>query len=288
MDYYGVIGNPIAHSKSPFIHQRFAQLTQQDLIYERIECPIGEFKAKIEHLQASYQYGSATSSNQNGYELKGCNVTIPFKQDAFDLATRHSARALLAQACNTLKFEDGKILADNTDGLGLVRDIQINAKFPIKGKKVLLLGAGGAAAGALGPLIEAMPQQITIANRTLSKAEQLCLTHTPLAKLHQVQLVANSFQAVGNSYDLLINATASSLAGEPVPVDGSVLSPQALGYDMMYGPNAQAFLEWVELHGGIARDGLGMLVEQAAESFFIWRGLRPDSARVLQEMRQRV
>lgn len=288
MDYYGVIGNPVAHSKSPLIHQRFAQLTQQELIYESIECPIGQFKEKIEYLQSTYQPATLSSLNQKKFLLKGCNVTIPFKQDAFDLATQHSPRALLAQACNTLKFEGGQIIADNTDGLGLVRDIEINAKFPIKGKRVLLLGAGGAAAGALGPLIEAKPLQITIANRTVSKAEQLCLSHTPLAKLHQVRLIANSFDAVGNAYDLLINATASSLAGVQVPVNGSVLSPQALGYDMMYGPNAQAFLEWVEHHGGIARDGLGMLVEQAAEAFFIWRGVRPDSASVLQEMRQKV
>ena len=288
MDYYGVIGNPVAHSKSPFIHERFAQLTQQELIYERIECPIGQFKEKIEYLQSTHQSAPFNSLNQNASVFKGCNVTIPFKQEAFDLATKRSPRALLAQACNTLKFEEGHIIADNTDGLGLIRDIEINAKFPIKGKKVLLLGAGGAAAGALGPLIEAMPLQITIANRTVSKAEHLCLTHTPLAQLHQVQLLASSFNAVGEAYDLLINATASSLAGVEVPVNGSVLSPQALGYDMMYGPNAQAFLEWVELHGGVARDGLGMLVEQAAEAFYIWRGVRPDSARVLQEMRQRV
>lgn len=281
MDYYGVIGNPITHSKSPAIHQRFAQLSQQELFYDRIEFPVGGFKVKLQEWLALHV-------EPYPLVLKGCNVTIPFKQDAFEFATEHSPRALLAQACNTLKFENGKVFADNTDGLGLVRDIQVNANFPIKGKKILLLGAGGAAAGALGPLIEAGPELITIANRTLSKAEQLCASHAQLAQENSVQLQSRSFNEVGQAYDLLINATASSLAGAAVPVTGDVLSPQALGYDMMYGPNAEPFLDWVQLHGGSPRDGLGMLVEQAAEAFLIWRGIRPDSAKVLLEMRQKV
>ncbi len=293
MDYYGVIGNPITHSKSPAIHQRFAQLSHQALFYDRIEFPIGEFDSKLRSLLTLYPDSQAhqVSDCERGVEnrvLKGCNVTIPFKQDAFEFATEHSERALLAQACNTLKFENGKVFADNTDGLGLVRDIQVNANFPIQGKKILLLGAGGAAAGALGPLVEARPELITIANRTLSKAEQLCASHANLAQENSVQLQSRSFNEVGHSYDLLINATASSLAGVAVPVTGDVLSPQALGYDMMYGPNAEPFLDWVKLHGGVPRDGLGMLVEQAAEAFFIWRGIRPDSAKVLLEMRQKV
>lgn len=293
MDYYGVIGNPIMHSKSPAIHQRFAQLSHQELFYDRIEFPVGEFDTKLRALLSDYPDSKLHEliESRHGKEhrvLKGCNVTIPFKQDAFEFATEHSERALLAQACNTLKFENGKVFADNTDGLGLVRDIQVNAEFPIQGKKILLLGAGGAAAGALGPLIEAGPALITIANRTLSKAEQLCASHAQLAQENSVQLQSRSFNEVGQSYDLLINATASSLAGAAVPVTGDVLSAQALGYDMMYGPNAKPFLDWVKLHGGIPRDGLGMLVEQAAEAFLIWRGIRPDSAKVLLEMRQKV
>ena len=293
MDYYGVIGNPIMHSKSPAIHQRFAQLSHQELFYDRIEFPVGEFDSKLRALLSDYPDSKLHDVIESSHDkehrvLKGCNVTIPFKQDAFEFATEHSERAFLAQACNTLKFENGKVIADNTDGLGLVRDIQVNAKFSIQGKKILLLGAGGAAAGALGPLIEAGPALITIANRTLFKAEQLCASHAQLAQANSVQLQSCSFDKVGRAYDLLINATASSLSGAAVPVSGHVLSPQALGYDMMYGPNAKPFLDWVKLHGGVPRDGLGMLVEQAAEAFFIWRGIRPESARVLLEMRQKV
>ena len=293
MDYYGVIGNPITHSKSPTIHQRFAQLSHQALLYDRIEFPLGEFDSKLKELLALYPDSKlhelpASESDVEHRVLKGCNVTIPFKQDAFEFATEHSPRALLAQACNTLTFENGKVFADNTDGLGLVRDIQVNANFSIKGKKILLLGAGGAAAGALGPLIEARPELITIANRTISKAEQLCTSHAQLAHENTVQLQSRSFSEVGRSYDLLINATASSLNGAAVPVMGDVLSSQALGYDMMYGPSAEPFLEWVKLHGGVPRDGLGMLVEQAAEAFLIWRGIRPETEQVLLEIREKV
>lgn len=278
MDYYSVIGNPIKHSKSPAIHQRFAQLSHQEMFYDRTEFPISNFYTNIKKCVSLY-------ANPHILVLKGYSVTMPFKQHAFSFATDHSPRALLAQACNTLKFDNGKVFADNTDGLGLVRDIQVNANFPIRGKKVLLLGAGGAAAGALGPLIEANPTLITIANRTLSKADQLCASHAHLAQENSVQLQSRPFNEVGQNYDLVINATASSLTGSSVPVTGDVLAENALGYDMMYGPNAEPFLDWVQLHGGIPRDGLGMLVEQAAEAFLIWRGIRPDSAKVLLEMR---
>lgn len=281
MDYYGVIGNPIAHSKSPAIHQRFAQLCHQELVYDRIEFPLGGFKQQLNALRQQH-------SNPLVSILRGCNVTIPFKNDAFEFATEHSARALLAKACNTLRFDQDRVYADNTDGLGLVRDIEVNAKYPIKGKKILLLGAGGAASGVLGPLLEAMPQEITVANRTLAKAQTLCESHAALAENLGVNLQSHAFENLGQAYDILINATASSLSGTLVPIRPDVLSPNALGYDMMYGPNAKAFLDWIQLHGGVPRDGLGMLVEQAAEAFLIWRGVRPDSAKVLQEMREKV
>jgi shikimate dehydrogenase len=271
-DSYCVMGNPVAHSKSPWIHARFAELTGEPVAYGRRLVALDGFAAGIEAFRA-----------EGG---RGCNVTVPFKFDAARLATRPTARALLAGAANVLRFEPGDVIAaDNTDGIGLVRDIEHNAALPLAGRQVLLVGAGGAACGALGPLVEAGPRRIAVANRTRDKAQALVERHAELARAAGVALVASGLDDLAGSFDVVINATATSLAGDAVPVPASVLKPGALAYDMMYGPAAQGFLSWADAHGARPRDGLGMLVEQAAEAFLFWRGVRPPSARVLAELR---
>lgn len=274
MDLYCVMGNPVEHSKSPWIHTRFAQLTGQQLHYERQLVPLGGFAPALRAFMASTQ-GSA----------RGCNVTVPFKFEAFALAQHVSARAALAGAANVLSFRDDGIHADNSDGVGLVRDIEHNAACPLAGLQVLLLGAGGAAAGVLGPLLEARPLRLTVANRTPDRAAVLARNHAVLAVHSGTRLQSCALSAVEGSFDVVINATASSLSGGAVPVPADVLRPGALVYDMMYGAAAQGFLDWAQNHGARPRDGLGMLVEQAAEAFVIWRGVRPPSAQVLQELR---
>jgi len=185
-----------------------------------------------------------------------------------------------------LRFEAGEVIAaDNTDGIGLVRDIEQNAGRSLAGSRVLLVGAGGAAAGALGPLIEAGPRRIVLANRTRDKAQALVGRHAALAREQGVTLSATGLDDVTGAFDVVINGTATSLAGAAVPVPAEVLQPGALACDMMYGPAAQGFLDWARAHGAVPRDGLGMLVEQAAEAFLFWRGVRPPSARVLDELR---
>ena len=216
---------------------------------------------------------------------RGCNITVPFKFEAATLANQCSQRAALATASNILTLQDGKLLADNTDGTGLVNDIQGNAGVELKGRHVLLLGAGGAAAGALGPLLLASPASITVGNRTVHKASALVARHEALAAQQGTELRAQGLQSLTTSFDVLINATASSLGGGAVPVPACTLKPGALAYDMMYGSAAQGFLRWAQEHGAQARDGLGMLVEQAAEAFMIWRGVRPPVRQVLTELR---
>ena len=273
-DRYAVAGNPIAHSRSPLIHTQFAQQTGQAMVYERLLCPLDDFPATL------------TDFVNAG--AKGCNVTVPFKFEAFEMAARRTPRAELAQAANTLRFDaatEGGWLADNTDGVGLVRDITVNAGVALAGARVLLLGAGGASAGVLGPLIEARPAEIVVANRTADKAQVLVDRHADWARAHGVTLSARSLSEPGTAYDVFINGTAASLSGGGIPVGPEVLHPGSLALDMMYGPAAQAFLDWARAHGAIARDGLGMLVEQAAESFALWRGVRPDTAPVLAAMR---
>ncbi len=271
-DYYCVMGNPVSHSRSPWIHSRFAELTGQKLHYDKREIPLDHFDASV---QAFIDAGG-----------HGCNITVPFKLEAAKLATQTSERGLLAQASNILTFKEGQILADNTDGIGLVDDIERNAGLPLKGLRLLLLGAGGAAAGVLGPLINARPAHISVANRTLHKASTLVARHQALALLQKVELVAHDLKALETDYDVIINGTASSLSGTGVPVGEHVLKPGALAYDMMYGPGAQGFMDWATAHGAHPRDGLGMLVEQAAEAFLIWRGVRPPSGQVLDELRK--
>lgn len=277
MDHYFVIGNPIAHSKSPQIHARFAELTGHTLRYERLLAPLDGFDATLAHLM------------RNG--ARGCNVTVPFKLQACEAAphAQQSARAQLAQAANTLWFDTHGVHADNTDGLGLVNDIQANAGISLVGRDVLLMGAGGAAAGALAPLLAAAPRRVVVVNRTLAKAEALVARHQAHPSLQTLlrhtELVSQPMDGLTGNFDVVVNATASSLSGAGVPVSHTVLRPGALAYDMMYGPAAVGFLAWAASNGAVPRDGLGMLVEQAAEAFLLWRGVRPPAAQVLAEMR---
>ena len=271
LDTYCVMGNPVEHSRSPWIHSRFAALTGQNLQYTRQLVPLDGFAQAV---RAFAQAGG-----------RGCNVTVPFKLEAAQCATTRSERVQLAAAANTLVFHDGAIHADNTDGLGLVADIQRNAGVPLAGCDVLLVGAGGAAAGVLGPLLHEAPRSVAVVNRTAARAQALVQAHAPLATLQKTELLALDMQALERDFDIIINATASSLAGAEVPVPARVLRPGSLAYDMMYGAAAQPFLDWAARHGAQPRDGLGMLVEQAAEAFALWRGVRPPSAQVLAELR---
>ena len=278
MDLYCVMGNPVEHSRSPHIHARFAELCGQQLDYGRRLIPLGAFAEGI----AAFRSEAA----KRGDTARGCNITVPFKFEAAALAQHTSERALLAQAANTLRFDaDGSIHADNTDGIGLVNDIVHNAGVPLKGKALLLIGAGGAAAGVLGPLLDAGVSRVVVANRTVGKAVELVRRHAAIALRHGASLEAWALDEVPGAFDVVVNATASSLAGDAVPVKASVLRAGGLAVDMMYGPAAAGFMAWAEAHGAVARDGLGMLVEQAAESFEIWRGVRPPSAQVLAEVR---
>lgn len=277
-DRYFVLGNPVAHSRSPFIHAEFARQTGQDIAYDRMLCPIDGFAAAVRALAA----------DNGGGPVRGCSVTVPFKFEAFSLAAHHTPRAALAGAANTLRFDAGGWLADNTDGAGLVRDIEANEGRPLAATRVLLVGAGGASAGVLGPLIERRPAAVVVANRTRGKAEALVQRHAAWAGANGVALSATGLHDAGASFDVVLNASASSLQGAAIPVDKQALAPGALAVDLMYGPAAEPFLAWARAHGAVARDGLGMLVEQAAEAFALWRGVRPQTAVVLAALRRQV
>jgi shikimate dehydrogenase len=266
-DLYAVIGNPVAHSKSPLIHAAFARQTGQDLVYERLLAPKDAFAATLRAFRA-----------RGG---RGLNVTLPFKGEAFRYATMLSERASAAQAVNTLKFERGVTFADNTDGAGLVNDLLHNLGCAVSGRRILLLGAGGAARGVIAPLLLQRPAQFALANRALDKALRLAQAFPGL-------LEASSYAALaGRQFDLVVNATSASLAGALPPLPPGVFARGALAYDMMYGKGETPFLAFARSEGAaLLADGLGMLVEQAAESFFIWRGLRPDTAPVLRLLRQ--
>lgn len=265
-DRYAVIGHPISHSKSPLIHQAFAAQTQQDISYQAIEAPLDGFKSTIERLVGE------------GY--KGCNVTVPFKFEAFQLCKQLTGRAQAAQAVNTLLFRDGKILGDNTDGAGLLADIEQNLNCKLLFKKVLLMGAGGAAHGVIWQLFNA-GATITVANRTLEKAQQMVAEFAAYGTVF-----SSSYEALaGKTFDVVINATSSSLADELPPLPDGLFAPQALAYDMMYGKQTP-FLQFAAEQGAARlADGLGMLVEQAAEAFFKWREVRPDTAPVIAQLR---
>ncbi|MFZ6873133.1 shikimate dehydrogenase [Undibacterium sp. Di27W] len=268
-DQYVVIGNPISHSKSPAIHARFAELAAQQLDYQGLLAPLDGFAKTVHDFVVA-----------GG---KGANVTLPFKLEAFALATELSERARIAGAVNTLKFESGRMYGDNTDGIGLVADIVRNAGVSLRGKRVLLLGAGGAARGALLPLLQEQPATLTIANRTLTKAQDLLEQAKSLSTSCDLQ--AYCFADLQQPFDVIINATSASISDEVPPLADTVFCKTTLAYDMMYAAAPTAFLRLAASQGALCRDGLGMLVEQAAEAFALWRGVRPPSAQVLTEMR---
>jgi len=271
---YVIAGNPVEHSQSPFIHARFAEQTGQPVAYDRLLCPLDAFAPAI---QAFADGGGS-----------GCNITVPFKFDAFAMAKRTSERAALAEAANVLRFDTDGWYADNTDGIGLVRDIERNAGIPLAGKRVLLVGAGGASSGALGPLLQAGPAELVLANRTVAKAQALVDRHAAVAAASGTRLVARGLDEPGTAFDVVINASASSMAGAGIPVSSAVLKPGTLALDMMYGPAARGFIDWASSFGALGRDGIGMLIEQAGEAFFVWRGVRPDTAPVLKALREKV
>lgn len=268
-DQYAVIGNPIAHSKSPQIHAAFARETGQQIEYTRILCEPGAFVATVH----AFRDGGG----------KGLNVTVPFKHEAYDVATQRSTRAEQAGAVNTLSFRAGQILADNTDGIGLTRDITQNLRFDLRAASVLLLGAGGASFGVVGPLLAEGPAELVIANRTLGKAEALVARFA--AQADKCELGASSFPALAQRhFDLVINATSAGLSGDMPALPDKLFATGALAYEMVYG-KITPFMRFAQAQGARVADGLGMLVEQAAESFFIWRGVRPGTAPVIASLR---
>ena len=266
-DRYAVFGHPIAHSKSPLIHAAFARQTGEDVVYEAILAPLDGFADSVAQFIAA-----------GG---RGANVTVPFKEDAFKLAGRLSPRAQRAGAVNTLRFDADGIVGDNTDGAGLVADLTRNLNCSLAGKRILLLGAGGAARGVIEPLLEQQPAALVIANRTVSRAQELAKQFGQ----NDRSITACSFDAADTPFDLVINATAASLAGELPPLSPGIFTVNTLAYDMMYGRDTP-FLSFARTHGAAIADGLGMLIEQAAEAFFVWRGVRPDTAAVIAALRQ--
>jgi shikimate dehydrogenase len=267
VDHYAVIGNPIAHSKSPQIHQAFAKQTNQNIRYEAVLAPTDGFDAAVKNLITQ------------GY--KGANVTVPFKFEAFNLCDELSERAQAAGAVNTLTFSAGKITGDNTDGIGLVNDIQSNLGHALQGARILLLGAGGAAQGVLLPLLNAQPASILVANRSLEKAQNMIENMT--TKFAHQKLSASSFEALSAPFDIIINATSAGLSDSALPISNAIFAKHTLAYDMMYGRET-AFMVQARANGAQVADGLGMLIEQAAEAFYVWRGIRPQTTSVIKMM----
>ena len=273
VDDYAVMGNPIKHSKSPQIHSLFASQTKQLINYTAIQVDSGGFKQAV--------------GNFIAHKGKGLNITVPFKEEAWALVDERSERAERAGAINTIKLVDNKLVGDNTDGVGLVNDLKNNYKITLAGKRILLMGAGGAARGVLAPLLSEQPQSIIIVNRTQSKAKELAEHFSDLGDVKGcgyedlTQNVSSDQQ-----FDIIINATAASLQGELAPLPGNIVASDGCCYDMMYGQSTP-FMQWADTQGvTMIADGLGMLVEQAAESFFIWRGVRPDTNVVLDILRK--
>lgn len=261
-DRYAVVGNPVAHSKSPRIHAEFARATGQALSYEAIEAPLGGFAGAVAAFRAS-----------GG---KGLNVTLPFKEEAFALCSEVSERARLARAVNTLMFTKG-VFGDNTDGIGLVRDLAGNLQVDPKGKRVLLMGAGGAAQGLVPALLAAGATELVIANRDMERAQALAGRFPGLK--------ASGYGALARGFDIVVNATSAGLQGAAPPLPAGILGPGVLAYETVYGRDTP-FLAAARAAGARVCDGLGMLVEQAAESFFLWRGVRPATAPVLERLRR--
>ena len=269
-DTYAVIGNPIAHSKSPEIHAAFARQTSQDIVYKRIFCEIGAFVKTVNAFRT-----------EGG---KGINITVPFKHEAFEFTTQRSARAEQAGAVNLLAFNADGIYGDNTDGAGLVRDITVNLGHGLRGKSILLLGAGGASFGVVGQLLGESPRGLVVANRTVSKAEALVQRFAAFAS--DCEISASTYAALaGKHFDVVINATSTGLTGGMPELPEKLFAPGALAYDMVYG-KATPFMQFARARGASVADGLGMLVEQAAESFLIWRGVRPNTAPVIAALRK--
>ncbi|PMS23238.1 shikimate dehydrogenase [Trinickia dabaoshanensis] len=271
-ELYAVIGNPIAHSKSPIIHARFAEQTGERIEYRRLLAPVDGFNETVRAFVAA-----------GG---RGLNVTVPFKLEAYALADRLSPRAAAAGAVNTLRFDRDGIYGENTDGVGLVADIETNLQVSLSGASILLLGAGGAARGAVLPMLERGPCRLTIVNRTAEKAEALVEQFAEAAREAGCALSGGAPAAAEPvPYDVIVNATAGSLTAEVPECDGRAFGAGTLAYDMMYGAQPTVFMRHAQALGARISDGLGMLVEQAAESFWVWRGVRPASAPVLAELR---
>ncbi len=268
LDRYAVIGNPIAHSKSPLIHAAFAEQTGEALVYTAELVEIGQVEDFVR--QFVHHHG------------KGLNVTVPFKQDAFELADRLSERAQRAGAVNTLVLDNGEIYGDTTDGVGLLNDLTNNHHQAISGKRILVVGAGGAVRGVLEPLLLETPSRLVIANRTVSKATQLANDFACFGNIS-----ASGFdELAGQQFDIVINGTSASLAGELPPLPEGLFAEHACAYDMMYGAEPTPFMQWAQQQGAEnTYDGLGMLVEQAAESFYIWRKKRPETRGVIEQLR---
>lgn len=272
IDHYAVIGNPVKHSKSPAIHTLFAEATHQQLEYSAQEAALDGFEKAL----------SAFFQDRGG---KGLSITVPFKEEAWELASIKTVRAQKAGAVNTLWVDaKGELNGDNTDGVGLVRDLTANHSVSLTSANILVLGAGGAVKGILAPLLQEQPSSITIANRTLTRAQALAASFK-----HESLLSASTFEALNHPFDIIINGTAASLQGQALPLSPSIINSDTVCYDMMYGAQTTVFNQWAQQHGAQqCIDGLGMLVEQAAEQFFIWRGIRPDTASVLNHLRQQV
>ncbi len=270
-DRYAVIGNPVAHSKSPQIHTEFARQTGHDIAYTKIHAPLDGFKAEV-----------AKFRDAGG---KGLNITVPFKLEAWNSVNQLDSLALDAEAVKTIAFRGGEMVGFNTDGIGLVRDIKDNLQHSIKGQRILLMGAGGAAHGVLKPLLLEQPEHVVIVNRTLEKAQRLTAHFEAPRGLATRHISARSYDDFGSEqFDLVINATSASLDGSMPALPDHIFAGDALAYDMVYGKTTP-FMQFAQAHGARATDGLGMLVEQAAESFFIWRGVRPQTAPVIALLR---
>lgn len=266
---YAVMGNPISHSKSPAIHTLFAEQTQQSISYTAINVDLEGFKQAVGNFSAA-----------GG---KGLNVTVPFKQEAWALVTERSERAERAGAVNTIKIENDKLYGDNTDGVGLVNDLTINHSIELKGKNILLMGAGGAARGVLIPLLKQNPSFLFIANRTPDKAKDLALDFSDAGNIE-----GGGYEHLPDKkFDIVINATSASLQGDLPPLPDTLLNDNASCYDMMYGAKPTPFMIWATEHNAVkVLDGLGMLVEQAAESFYIWRNVKPETKTVIEKLRK--
>jgi shikimate dehydrogenase len=268
-DRYAVIGNPISHSKSPLIHHAFAEQLDQDLLYTAELIPLDGLNQGLKALQTQ--------------GFKGINVTVPFKEQVWQILENKSEQATLAGAVNTVLFnDDGSSYGDNTDGTGLCRDLVNNHALQLADSRILLLGAGGAARGVILPLLKYKPAELVIANRTVSKAQTLASLFSKFGNTN-----ASSFEDISGQFDLIINATSASLQGDVPPIPTTALMPTTCCYDMMYAASDTAFIQWAKANNITQTfDGLGMLVEQAAEAFYLWRGVRPNTQTVIATLRQ--